>query len=179
MIYSDFVESNLYQVQGSRFKRLTKIFDTCFIRAKSESVSVFDSPTLKIMFWRITMMVNMVMMITITMMMRLLIMRMMMIRRRMTVSHLEVWFCDRCWKISPGGELTGPSGQAGVAPLKKALFLFDHLSLLSLSYIVFFRWPALRCSLVSYLCINIFNIFAISSTIMNDYMIIMIDRSSS
>ena len=67
------------------------IYDTFFINAKSESVSVFDSPTLKIMFWRIKMMVNMVMMITITMMMRLVIMRMMMMRRRrMTVSHLEV-----------------------------------------------------------------------------------------
>ena len=72
-------------------KSLTKIFDTCFIRAKSESVSVFDSPTLKIMFWRIKMMVNMVMMITITRMMRLLIMRVMRIMRRMvTVGHLEV-----------------------------------------------------------------------------------------
>ena len=58
-------------------KSLKKIFDTFFIRAKSESVSVFDSPTLKIMFWRIKMMVNMVMMITTTMMMRLTIMRMM------------------------------------------------------------------------------------------------------
>ena len=66
------------------------IYDTFFINAKSESVSVFDSPTLKIVFWRIKMMVNMVMMITITMMMRLLIMRMMMRRRGMTVSHLEV-----------------------------------------------------------------------------------------
>ena len=52
-------------------KSLKKIFDTFFIRAKSESVSVFDSPTLKIMFWRIKMMVNMVMMITITRMMRM------------------------------------------------------------------------------------------------------------
>ena len=66
-------------------KRLTKIFDTCFIRAKSESVSVFDSPTLKITFWRIKMMINMVMMITVTMMVRILMMR-----RMMTVSHLEV-----------------------------------------------------------------------------------------
>ena len=71
-------------------KSLTMIYDTFFINAKSESVSVFDSPTLKIVFWRIKMMVNMVMMITITMMMRLLIMRMMMRRRGMTVSHLEV-----------------------------------------------------------------------------------------
>ena len=60
----------------------------------------------------------------LTMMMRLLIMSMMrMMRRMMTVSHLEVWFCDRCWKISPSGELTGPSGQAGVAPSNKVRFL--------------------------------------------------------
>ena len=39
------------------------------------------------------------------------------------VSHLEVWFCDRWWKISPGGKLTGPSGQAGVAPSNKVRFL--------------------------------------------------------
>ena len=71
-------------------KRLTKIFDTCFIRAKSESVSVFDSPTLKIMFWRIKMMVNIMMVITTTRMMRLLIMRMTRMMRMMTVSHLEV-----------------------------------------------------------------------------------------
>ena len=92
------------------------------------------------------------------------------------VSHLEVWFCDRCWKISPSGELTGPSGQAGVAPSNKVWFF--------LSYIVFLRWPTLRCSFVSYLCISLFNIFAISriiisSTIMNDYMIMMNDRSRS
>ena len=64
------------------------------------------------------MMVNMVMMmITITMMIRLLMMRMTRMSRMMTVvSHLEVGVCDRGWKISPGGKLTGPSGQAGVAP---------------------------------------------------------------
>ena len=84
------------------------IYDTFFINAKSESVSVFDSPTLKIIFWKIKVTVNMVMMITITMMMRLFIMRMtrmmrMLIMRKMgmtrmrrilTVSNLEVGVCD-------------------------------------------------------------------------------------